>query len=348
MVAKIQTVLGEVQPDTLGRTLTHEHLFLDLTWAVSPLPTQLEDKLGGLISLQNLGFIRQYPYHNKYNLAFYDQDTYNAQLKDLDEYRKSGGLTIVENSCHGLGRRSDLMKDVSEKTKVNIVAGTGFYLSCTQKENTLNLSVEQLSDIIRKDITEGCGEDPSVKCGFIGEVGCSWPIDAFEKKSILATAAIQEELNCPASFHPGRHPDAPFEIIRMHLEAGGRKDKTVMSHLDSTFTTESELLDFAELGTFCQFDLFGSERSFYVLNSDWEMPSDTERLQMVKHLVGKGLLDRILISHDIHSKHRLVQFGGHGYCHINYDVMPKMKRKGMTQEEIDHITIKNPAKWLSF
>lgn len=54
----------------------------------------------------------------------------------------------------------------------------------------------------------------------------------FEKKAIRATGEVQDVLGCGVSFHPGRHPDAPFEIIRLYLEAGGKADKCVMSHLD--------------------------------------------------------------------------------------------------------------------
>lgn len=31
----------------------------------------------------------------------------------------------------------------------------------------------------------------------------------------------------------GRDAQAPFEIVRLYLEAGGKPDKCVMSHLDS-------------------------------------------------------------------------------------------------------------------
>lgn len=55
----------------------------------------------------------------------------------------------------------------------------------------------------------------------------------FEKRAIRATGEIQEVLGCGVSFHPGRDKRAPFEIIRMYLEAGGRADKCIMSHLDS-------------------------------------------------------------------------------------------------------------------
>ena len=55
----------------------------------------------------------------------------------------------------------------------------------------------------------------------------------FEKKAIEASAVVQEQLGCAVSFHPGRHPDAPFDIMRIFLEAGGKADRTIMSHLES-------------------------------------------------------------------------------------------------------------------
>lgn len=54
----------------------------------------------------------------------------------------------------------------------------------------------------------------------------------FERHSILAAGEIQEVLGCGVSLHPHRVSKAPFEILRLYLEAGGRANKCVMSHLD--------------------------------------------------------------------------------------------------------------------
>lgn len=56
----------------------------------------------------------------------------------------------------------------------------------------------------------------------------------FEKRSIRATAEAQAQLRCPVSFHPGRDPSIPAEIIRIYEEAGGDSRKAIMSHLDRT------------------------------------------------------------------------------------------------------------------
>lgn len=55
----------------------------------------------------------------------------------------------------------------------------------------------------------------------------------FEKRVIQAVAQIQQEVNPPISFHPGRHPESPFEIMRVFAEAGGKCEDVIMSHLDS-------------------------------------------------------------------------------------------------------------------
>jgi phosphotriesterase-related protein len=54
-----------------------------------------------------------------------------------------------------------------------------------------------------------------------------------EKKVLRATATAQTETGAPVIIHPGRHPIAPAEAIRILQEAGGDVSKTVMSHLDS-------------------------------------------------------------------------------------------------------------------
>lgn len=345
----VQTVLGNKKLDELGRILTHEHLALDFDkFYISP-PDNLQRWLNGKIELGNVGFVKQYPYSNRYNVTFNDSDSATAVLEDVKLFREFGGGTIVENSNHGLKRDLSLMKKVSEATGINVIAGTGYYVAAVQNPATLNLSVEDMYNLMVKEMTEGCEENPNIKTGFIGEVGSTWPIEKFEKRAIQATGEAQTQLRCPISFHPGRDPAAPLEIIRIYAEAGGDSRKAVLSHLDRTLTNNNALLEFADdTKCYCQFDLFGTECSFYQLNPAIDMLSDAQRIEKVKTLRDEGKLERVLLSHDIHTKHRLVNFGGHGYAHILNNILPKMKIKGFSQEEIDTITMINPKEWLSF
>ena len=52
---------------------------------------------------------------------------------------------------------------------------------------------------------------------------------------IRAVASAQEATGAPVTFHPGRNPESPFEIIRIFAEAGGKSEDVIMSHLESNF-----------------------------------------------------------------------------------------------------------------
>ncbi|XP_058444801.1 phosphotriesterase-related protein [Malaya genurostris] len=350
---KVTTVRGPVDAATLGFTLTHEHFSLDFHHFYAAAPVDLQSYVDKKINLQNVGYIRQYPYSSRYNINFNDDDTHEAVLKDVISYKKFGGCTIVENTSHGLNRNLKVMLDISEASGVNIIAGTGHYVHGVQPDSVLNMTIEEMSDLYTKDILFGTAvERPgktsvNVNCGIIGEVGSSWPITSFERKAIQATAETQSILKCPVTFHSGRDSEAPFEIVRLYLEAGGKAEKCVMSHLDRTLLKSSQLLEFAKLGTYCQFDLFGTECSYYQLNPSSYMLSDEQRLQYILELLGEGYENRILLSHDIHTKHRLTSFGGHGYSHILTNILMRLSLKGVDEKTINTITVENPGRWLS-
>lgn len=297
-------------------TLTHEHFSLDFHKFYCKPPQQLakffSEGVNEKIHLKNAGFVRQYPYGSKYNINFEDDDTHRAVLEDVKQFKEFGGTTIVENTTHGINRNLKLMYQVARATGVNIVAGTGHYLEMTQKPDTLSLTVEQMVELYTCEIQKGVevqlspSETVNIKCGFIGEVGSVYPITDFERRAIQATAEVQSNLKCGVSFHPGRDQRGPFEILRIYLEAGGDASKCVMSHLDRTLISDEKLLEFSEIGCYCQMDLFGTEVSWYQLNPSADMPSDAQRVERLKMVADHGKLERILVSHDIHTKHRLV------------------------------------------
>ena len=57
----------------------------------------------------------------------------------------------------------------------------------------------------------------------------------FEKISIKASASAQEATGAPVSFHPGFNAESPHEIMRIFMEAGGKSEKAIMSHLECKY-----------------------------------------------------------------------------------------------------------------
>lgn len=67
-----------------------------------------------------------------YNTKLDDTDTRAIILDELVRYKQIGGGTIVENTVEGISRNLGLMKELSVKSGVKIIAGTGM-LEITKK-----------------------------------------------------------------------------------------------------------------------------------------------------------------------------------------------------------------------
>lgn len=94
--------------------------------------------------------------------------------KDLEYFKRFGGVSIVENSNHGLKRDLKFMQYISRSQGINVIAGTGHYIAAMQDFSTLAKSIEELSDLYRSELVDGDAD--GIKCGFIGEVGSGWPL----------------------------------------------------------------------------------------------------------------------------------------------------------------------------
>lgn len=134
-------------------------------------------------------------YSSSYNCKLDDVDTKNVMVQELINFKEAGGGTIVENTVAGISRDITWLKTLSAKSGVNIIAGTGtqiyikkvtlspgpnfcmlcagFYVACSQPSETLSLKVEEIHDIMSKEVKEG---ENGVKAGIIGEIGISWPM----------------------------------------------------------------------------------------------------------------------------------------------------------------------------
>ncbi|XP_028400603.1 phosphotriesterase-related protein-like [Dendronephthya gigantea] len=342
---KIETVLGKIAPGELQQTLTHEHVSLNFLKHLVPTSDSCQNMVNCEFTMQNLNWIRHNPYSCKPNVLLSNKT--EAVVEDLKLYKKAGGSTIVENTSLGLSRDVMKMKAIAEQTGVNIVCGTGYYVEKQLTDEMKALSVEQMTEKIVSEINDGI-DNTNIKPGIIGEIGCSWPLTEVEKRSLRASAIAQAQTLTPVMIHPGRHPTAPDEILRVFQEQGGDAKHTVMAHLDRTLLENADILEFAKCGTFLEYDLFGIETSYYQFAPEIDFPSDAQRIDRVGLLISEGYDERVLFAHDIHTPHRLTRYGGHGYTHIFDQVVPKMLRKGISKEAIDKILISNPKSWLTY
>ncbi|XP_022090354.1 phosphotriesterase-related protein-like [Acanthaster planci] len=271
----------------------------------------------------------------------------SALIDELLYLKENGCQSLVEQTIYGLGRNVGKLVDFSVASGVHIIAGTGYYYSSTHPPEVDGMTQEEIERLLTSEILVGA--DGSMgRCGLIGEIGCTWPMTANERKILRATAAVQSTLGCPVSIHPGLDPKSPEEAVRILQEAGAQVDKIVMDHLDTCFFTREGLLEFSELGTLLEFDFFGTEVAHCQYHPEIDSMNDGQRIQMIKSLVEEGMEDRVVISHDFHGRHQMMKYGGHGLSHISLHVLPKMRARGLSQAVIDKITKTNPQRWLTF
>ena len=156
--------------------------------------------------------------------------------------------------------------------------------------------------------------------------------------------------NCPGTpitIHPGRNEQAPFQILDILNSEGADISRVCITHNDRTFTEPSKLLELASHNCYVNLSLFGKECSHYQYDTSFNMPSDAQRIDVLKQLLQSGYKDKVLVSQDVVCKHELRCYGGHGYGHLLEHVVPKMEERGISRDIIHTIITQNPRKWLT-
>ncbi len=345
-VGKVQTVLGPVEPRALGATLTHEHLFIDLVGVLPQQPTGAGwlDIYDEPLSMENVGLVRHHGIPNRDMGRLSDLD---VAIAEAGLYRQRGGGTLVDVTNPDIGRDPINLAAVSHATGLNIVMGAGHYVDVAHPADMDSRSEDDIVEEIVGDLADGV-EDTGIRPGIIGEIGCSWPLTTNERKVLRAAGRAQAATGAPLLIHPGRGETAPLEIVEVLDCVGADLSHTIVGHLDRTVFDKSTLASLADSGVYLEWDLFGREQHYYWANPAIDMPHDGQRIADIAWTIERGHGDRVLVAHDICTKDRLLKYGGHGYHYILSRIVPRMRYRGYSQDQIDAILVHNPASALPF
>jgi len=364
----VKTVLGEIHPDKLGVTLPHEHLCVSMSrkhepdtsdayWKKPEDPEKLRIALAP-VTLEILGDIRREICLNLDNLYV---DSFDNAVSELTKYKMSGGSSIVEVSTYTKGRESldlDLFRKISSLTKVNVIRSVGWYLNTTHPVLVNKASIDDLSKIMVKELTEEIGQT-GIKAGVIGELGCSAPLHPDEKKVLLAGAKAQEKTGAPLTVHvphfdytSKKHVREADKYVGILEEGGGALEKVYLSHMDTPDVLQQ--LDYQrrimDKGVTLSYDRFGLE-SIY---DDWifpgarEIPTDSERITAIVQFCKQGYDKNLMLSHDNCMKIQFTKWGGFGDAHILNHIVPSLKHEGVTDNQVKNMLIDNPKRIFSW
>ena len=340
---KIQTVLGLIEPEELGVCLPHEHTVVDGScWFKEPEASTDKYWAHQPVSMESLSWIKYHWFQNLDDVQILDED---LVADELTRFKLAGGDAVVDMSNHGLGWDPEALVRLSRRTGLHMIMGCGYYLKESLPPDFADWPEEKITEEIVTHLLDGVGPH-RIKPGLIGEIGTSWPIDPMEEKSLVAAAKAQQMTGAHLNIHPGQGEEASMACVRIAEKAGADITRCTMDHLDRAARSPETRLEIAKTGIMLEYDLFGREG--YYPGRFIDFPTDYIRINDLLDLISAGYLDQILISQDIWNKHQLAHYGGWGYAHILNRVVPVMRKKGMSEEEIQTILVDNPKKTFTF
>ena len=342
LAGKVLTVVGPVDPEVLGQTIMHEHIFIDFQNPVARANISRATDMGlhlSPVSLNVLSEVRFRRIPNRDNLYLTDL---GEAIDEVMEFKRHGGQTIVDVTSIGLGRDPHALQQVSQTTGLSIVMGAGWYQKQFHPADMDSRTIEELTDVIVRDIVVGA-QGTSVRSGIIGEVGINGnPLTANEMKSIRASARASRITGAAISFHVGGRGEEKFTVLEAVAEEGADLRRVIMGHSNSIADDLPFMKRLLERGVFIQFDTLGRP------NGRLGGVDDGKVARGIVELIEAGYADRILLSQDVCNKIHLKKYGGTGFSYVLENFLPALRDLGVEEEDIHKMMVENPVRALTF
>jgi len=352
-MGKVVTVTGEMDSDNLGVTQTHEHLQLDVSylvdfvWENNDIPWNItEEEKKTEITFDNLRWAQEY-YHIYDN---YRLNNVDVMVKEMERYKQRGGESIVCPTPYQVNRDAKAVREISKRSGVNVIMGCGYIYNASHPDDMDEKTPESIADEIISDIEEGM-DGTDIRSGIIGEIGASVDFESQpnEKKSFRGAAIAQQETGAPILIHIPLFEQITHDVLDVLEDAGANMEKVIVAHMDGTIRDENGLeyhKSIADRGPYIEFDYWS--RTGYWISLDNVFPLDETRIDHIRELFDQGYEDSVLISNDNAHKLDLKKYAGFGYDNIRRNIIPRMKQKGFTSDEITQLVEKNPRSALEF
>lgn len=334
---KVMTVAGAIPASALGITLMHEHILNDCRcWWHAPKTPERQYLSDSFVCIEILSELRQDPFVNKHNITLDDEPLAITELKDFAAH---GGHTVVEPTCQGIGRDPRALKRISQASGLNIIMGAGYYLGSSHPAKVAGMTIDQIADEIVKEATAGV-DGTDIKVGLIGEIGVSSDFTDQEEKSLRAAARAQARTGLPLMVHLPGWFRLGHKVLDIAAVEGAELRHTVLCHMNPSHDDLAYQGELASRGAFLEYDMIGMD--FFYADQQVQCPSDEEAARAIVKLVEQGHIDRILLSHDVFLKMMLTRYGGNGYAYILKHFLPRLKRHGLTDQQLDILMRDNP------
>lgn len=317
-MAQVATVRGPISTSALGRTLMHEHVFV--------LSPEIETN---------------HPYG-------WDEDARVAQAVDkLNQLKLAGIDSIVDPTVVGLGRYIPRIQRIAEQTELHILVATGLY---TYNElphffdyrgpSTILGGDDPMVEMFVKDITEGIA-DTGVKAAFLKCATDHQGVTPGVERVLRAVAQAHRLTGAPILTHTHADSHQGTHQQRIFVEEGVDLSRVVIGHCGDT-TDLDYLEELIGRGSYVGMDRFGL---------DAILPFE-DRVAAVAALCERGHADHVVLAHDascfidwLPEDALSVVLPNWHFLHITNDVLPALRQRGVTEEQIEQMLVVNPMNY---
>jgi 5-phospho-D-xylono-1,4-lactonase len=311
----VRTVLGDINPGSMGLTYSHEHIVID----------------EGFATLTNPEFILN------------DKERIVRELRD---FYVCGGRTMVDTMPAACGRNVLLLAEVSKSSKVNIIVPTGIHLEMYYPPNhwRYHLSVEEIAALLVSDINEGIDRYdyncPIVKrtghkAGLIKLATGEDRITDHQKKIFEAAVNAHLETGAPILTHTNGG-NLALEQVELFSRLGADLSHVVISHVDKQKDLSFHK-DLMQTGVYVEYD---SHFRWKTNDGNWTLTLLEEMLPLYP--------DRIVTGMDMAKNIYWKSYGGKpGLTYLLTEFRKELESRGIGGF-FDDLFLKNPQRLYTF
>jgi phosphotriesterase-related protein len=307
----VMTVLGPVEPGALGFTLPHEHTQIAL-WQIQ----------------------------NRWDYWELTADE-PVIAEELRLFREAGGTALADLTLPGVGRDPAWLRKMAETSGLHIIMGGGWYRTAYYPPETLidRRSTDALAEELVAEATGGVG-DSGIRTGILGEIGTDKPwVSPAEERVFRAVARASRRTGLGIITHAVMS-DVGAAQMTIFEEEGVDPGRVVIGHADS-YPILDHYLSLIARGASIEFDFLGM--SF----SPMEEYGEGRVVELLLELLHRGHVDRVLLSQDVCHNSQLRHYRGNGYTYLQTTFLPRLREAGVSEAEIEQLTVHNPRRILT-
>jgi phosphotriesterase-related protein len=310
----VPTAAGSVDSSALGRTLMHEHVFV--------ITTEVQQ-----------------------NLNEWDEEERIADaVAKLRALKAAGYDTVVDLTVIGLGRYIPRIVRIAQQVDINIIVATGVYTYDTAPayfkfRGPAVGRPEPMVDMFVQDLTEGIPGTDGVRAGVLKCAIDHQGMTRDVERILRAVAAAHRQTGAPITVHTHPESKSGLEVHRVLSEEGVDPRRVVLAHSGDS-TDADHLSELADFGYLLGMDRFGVDL----------MPFEA-RVGIVAEMARRGYTASMVLAHDAAcyfdwlDPEAAVFTPNWHYLHIENDVLPALRKEGVTDEQIEQMLIGTPRRY---